>query len=99
MAETLKTYRSLKAAAAAAGDAPILKIGCGAAAVYVVVAAGEGSAQRCTDVALLGPAEAGQPGHRYYGYITLGHLNRLGNANHAVESASHQPTPFPWKEG
>jgi hypothetical protein len=72
------TFKTLAGAARAAGDGAIVKVG----DVYVV------GIDSLTEIAVLKRPEPkgsnATPGWRSAGYVSAGHLSRLGNANHAA---------------
>ena len=85
----MKTFKSYRNAHTAAEGGPILRVGFGKAALFIV-GFGDPAAAKLTEVGLI------IPGQGIAGHVTLGHLDRLGNANHAdPRSPIPQVTAFP----
>lgn len=75
---TLKTFKRASAAYAAAGDQPLLSIRNGSSSIYVT------GLERLTEIAIMGTRPSGA--RQLTGFITAGHLDRLGNANGAIRT-------------
>jgi hypothetical protein len=73
----VKMFKRLSAAMKAAQGRPFVKI----AGTYIVIDT-DLVGIKITDVSLLVPSQRGDTAG-YAGQITMGHLNRLGNANYA----------------
>lgn len=91
----MKTYRRLKLALAAANGKPLLQIhGPKGTTLYVVA-----DFSSLDSVAILQPNNHGSA--NYAGQVSLGHLTRLGNANHATEHPEWSKGPkadFSWNK-
>lgn len=92
----MKTYRRASAAYKAAGDnLPILIVTVGGKALYIV------GVESMDHVQLVAPARcygfAKTPSRCISGQVLLGHLDRLGNANHAA-AAEYRRTQRVWPE-
>lgn len=94
---TTQAFRRLSSAskAARAIGGLIIQVG----DLYIV-----GDFDPMTEVKILTPsdAEAMSGGWQYAGYIALGHLNRLGNGNHAAAGAKSSiphADAFPFRTG
>jgi len=74
MSEQFKVFKRASAARQAAGNAPYLRVGMGSKTLYVVGLDNLG----LDEVAIVAP------GGTITGHVTMRHLDRLGNANHAV---------------
>jgi hypothetical protein len=70
---TFKSFKTLRNAREYAGQGPIVQVG----NLYLAAPAGDLLGAGLTEVSLIGPR-----GH-VTGSVTLRHLERLGNANHA----------------
>lgn len=88
----MQVFKRASTAYAAAGDQPLLRIGCGKDAVYIV------GIERLTSVELISaPYMVGSmtsPSRRISGQIGLGHLDRLGNANGAYAAELPRENTF-----
>lgn len=87
----MQVFKRLSAAVAAAGDAPYLRVQGTTGVLYIV------GIERSTEVALIGrPVKRGSqinPSRLTTGFVGLGHLDRLGNANAAyAERLNREPT-------
>lgn len=77
--EMLKTYRKISTAIKAANGQPIIKVsGAKGKAIYIV------GCREFDEIAVLG-TDTSKPSKPvvYAGHVSVGHLNRLGNANWA----------------
>lgn len=74
----MKPYKRHSAATKAAAGMPIVRVGFGSEAVYLVPGHRDLVKLKLTEVSLVAPTGL------LAGHITLGHLDRLGNANHAA---------------
>ena len=75
----MKAYKKLSTAEKHANGKPIIKVG----DLFIV-----GGIDRLTELAIL------SPDCFYGGYITAGHLNRLGNGNHAEAKRTIEKNVF-----
>lgn len=73
----MKTFRKFSTAKAAADGQPIIRISNGGDHLYVVMDGDDNIGVRLTEVGVISPT-----GY-ITGHVSLGHLDRLGNANHA----------------
>lgn len=77
-----RPFRTLRGALAnSAPELPILRIGSGKQALYIALGETDMIGARLTEIALIAPT-----GH-ITGFVGLGHLDRLGNANWATPRA------------
>lgn len=74
----MKAFKRLSAAKKAAGGMPIVRIGFGRNAVHLVAPHRDLLMLKLTEVSLIAPNGI------VAGHVILGHLDRLGNANHAT---------------
>ena len=85
--DALKAYKTFGAAKRAAPRLPLIQINNGRERLYIVAETStQGVAQ--TEVSIMSP---GPKAYGYAGYVTMRHLDRLGNANRAE---AKQPIDF-----
>jgi hypothetical protein len=82
----MKTFKTYKAAVAAAGEQDIIEIKIRSRRLYIVP--GEGYHDALEEIAILSLQDTGvgvnRKCHQTAGHISPHHLKRLGNANHAL---------------
>jgi len=84
----MKTFKTMQAALRFAGtDRPILQIHNGGQKLFIALD-GDTTTLQLTEVSLLAPHTT-RKSYGYAGFVTLSHLNRLGNANHAVAAQGY----------
>lgn len=76
-----KAFRTMRAARARNPTMPIIRIGAGKRALYIALGETDPVDARLTEICLITPT-----GH-ITGFVGLGHLDRLGNANWATPQA------------
>lgn len=79
----MKIYKSVKAASRAAGDRAYLTVNVGGETRYIVPEDGQELSAHSDGVQLVGPKNV-RGGREICANVTLGHFDRLGNANHAA---------------
>lgn len=89
----MQTFKKLSSARKAAGTNAIIQIARGGDSLYIVLDGQDEISQRLTEVSVINASGV------ITGHVTLGHLDRLGNANWAKsgerKSVVHRETAFP----